>query len=425
MKHTLKKLSDTQVSVVVTCGETEFGAAKQFAVKQLSRSVKVPGFRKGKVPAAVVEKNLDPNALASEALDYAINRALTDVVRAEELRVLDQPKIEVTKMVPYTLLEFSAVIDIVPEVTLGNYKKLKAKKQLVKVTKSDIDEVIERLRTGFAEKQPVTRAAQDGDEIVMDFVGRDEQGAAIDGAAGDSYPLTLGSKTFIPGFEEQLVGHAAGESFDIEVRFPKDYHADHLKDAKVTFAITLKTVNEVKLPEADDAFAKKSGPFDTVAALRADIERELTAQRDREATDRHKDDLLGELVEKSKVPVPDILIDDQLRALEQETMQNLMYRGQTVEQYLTAQNYADKDEWRAKELHPIALRRVQAGLVIAELSKAEQIDINKDEFEAELAKRKEEAPTMAEQLDTPDARRDLANRVITEKTINRLVELNS
>jgi trigger factor len=425
MKHTLKKLSDTRVSVTVTADADEINAAKHAAVKELGRAVKVQGFRKGKVPAAVIEKNIDPNALGTETVEHAINLTLNKVIDLEELRVLDQPKIELTKFVPFDTLEYSAEIEILPSVTLGKYTKLGVKKSPAKVQKADIDEVIERMQQGFADKNEVERASKDGDEVVIDFVGTDEKGATIDGASGSDYALRLGSNTFIPGFEEQLVGHKAGETFDIHVTFPDNYHAEHLKSAKVTFAITLKKVQEVTLPKVDDELAKKVGPFDTVTALRTDIERELTAQQDRQALEKLKDDLLGKVVESSTVPVPELLVDDQLRALEQDAMQNLMYRGQTLEQYLEATGHTDRDDWVAKELRPAAERRVKAGLVIAELSKAEKIEISKDELEAELTKRKAEAPAMAEQLDTPEARRDLANRVITEKTINRLVELNS
>ena len=424
MKHTLKQLSPTSVSVVVVVDTETIRKAKDAAVKQLGRSVKVAGFRKGKVPANLIEKNIDPNALGSETVEYAINYALNDVIARETLRVLDQPKLELTKFVPYDTLEFTATIDILPAIKLGSYKKLKAKKASVKVEKTEIDQVLERMQRGFAEKVAVTRAAHDGDEVVIDFEGKDKDGVSIEGAKGEAYPLTLGSHTFIPGFEEKIVGHAAGETFDISVTFPKDYHADHLKNAKVTFTVTLTTVNEVKLPSVDDAFAKKSGPFDSAKELRADIERELTAQKEREALDKLKDDLLGELVEKSDVPVPEVLVADQLQSLERDLMQNLMYRGQTMDDYIKMQGYSDKEALTDSELRPMATRRVQAGLVLAELSKAEKIEVTKDELDAELAKRKEEAPKMAEQLDSPEARRDLANRVITEKTINRLVELN-
>lgn len=425
MKHTLKKLSDTQVVVSVAVDEATLTTAKTHALSHLGKSVKVQGFRKGKVPAAVIEKNVDQNALGTETVESAINLALNQIIADENLRVIDQPAIEIKKFVPFSTLEFDATIDVLPEITLGNYKKLKATPQKIAVTDKEVTEVIERMRQGFAEKTPVTRKTKDGDEVVINFEGKDEKGASIEGASGNEYALRLGSNTFIPGFEEQLVGHGAGETFDIKVTFPKDYHADHLKGAPVTFTVTIVSILDVSLPKVDDEFAKKSGPFDSIKALKSDIKRELQDQKDRQAVEKLKDDLLGELVEKSKVPLPQILVDDQAKSIEQDLMQNLMYRGQTIDQYVTQQGFKDVEEWRSKELSVAAERRVKAGLVIAELSKVENIEISKDELEAELARRKEEAPTMASQLESPDARRDLANRVITEKTINRLVELNT
>lgn len=425
MKHTLKQLSDTQVLVTVQADASILQKAKQHAVKQLGKSVKVQGFRKGKVPEAVVEKNIDPNALGAETAEFAINIALNDVIAKEDLRVLDQPSIELKKFVPYETLEFTATIDILPAIKLGNYKKLKATKPPVQVSAQEITDVIDRMRQGFAEKKPVSRAAKLGDEAVIEFIGKDDKGELIEGASGNDYPLVLGSNTFIPGFEDQIVGHKTGETFDIVVTFPSDYHADHLKDAQVTFTVTIASLQEVELPKLDDELAKKVGPFDTAKALKADIKKELTAQKEHQAVEKLKDDLLGQLVEASSVPVPDVLIQDQAKSIENDMMQNLMYRGQTLQQYLSANGYDDEEAWRHREVLPAAERRVKAGLVIAELSKAEQIEISKDELESELQRRKAEAPKMAEQLDTPDARRDLANRVITEKTIDRLVELNS
>ena len=425
MKHTLKQLSPTQTLVAVEVDKATIASAKKLAVKELGKKVKVQGFRSGKVPAKVVEKNIDPNILANETVEYAINKALNEVVEEADLRVLDQPKIELKKFVPFETLEFTAEFEVLPAVKLGNYKKLTAKKEAVTVTPKEINDVLERMQKGFAERAEVDRKAKDGDEVTIDFVGKDEKGEVIEGASGNDYPLVLGSKTFIPGFEEQLVGHANGENFDINVTFPSDYHADHLKGAKVTFSVTIKKVQSVTLPKVDDEFAKKAGPFDTAKALKDDIKKELTAQKERSSVEKLKDDLLGKLVETSEVPIPEILIQDQIRNIEQDAMQNLMYRGQTLDQYMAANSYKDHDDWHAKELRPMAERRVQAGLVIAELSKAEKIDITKEELDAELERRKAESPAMADQLDTPDARRDLANRVITEKTIDRLVEINS
>ncbi|MEO5690829.1 MAG: trigger factor [Candidatus Saccharimonadales bacterium] len=424
-KHTMKKQSDTRVILTVEVDQKTIAQAKILAIKELGKSVKVSGFRPGKVPANVVEKSIDPNMLANETVEYAVNRAVNTIIDEKELRVLDQPKIELKKFVPFDTLEFTAEFEVLPEVKLADYTKLKATKKAEAVTAKDVTDVIERMRQGMAERSEATRAVKDGDEVTMDFTGKGKDGELIEGASGADYTLTVGSQTFIPGFEEQLIGHNAGETFDISVTFPSDYHAEHLKSAEVVFTVDLKKVQEITLPTIDDEFAKKAGPFETAAALKADIKKELAVQNERRAIEERKDELLGQLVEASTVPVPAVLVHDQMHALEQDAMQNLMYRGQTLDQYLSANGHKDKEAWQEAELKPMAERRVQAGLVIAELSKAEKIDVSAEELEAELARRKQEAPAMADQLDSPESRRDLANRVVTEKTINRLLDLNS
>ena len=427
MKHTLKKLSDTKVSLTITVDADELQTAKDRALSRLASQIKVAGFRPGKVPTHVAEKHLEPAALANETVEIAINHALNDVIDAEDLRVLDRPSVDLGDFTPYESLKFTAEIEVLPSVKLGDYKKLKAKRTPAKVAEADIDEVLERLRSGHSDNHDVTRAAKDGDEAVIDFEGRDEAGELVDGASGKEYPLKLGSGTFIPGFEEGIVGHKAGEVFDLPLTFPDDYHADALKGAKVTFTVTLQKVREVALPKLDDAFAAKVGPFQKIDELRDDIRKELTGQKEREADEKYKDDLLGELAEKSDVPVPEILIEDQIRGIQQDLRQNLMYRGLTFEQYVQSQGFKDEDEWRTKEAREAAIRRVKSGLVLAEVTKAEKLEATTEELEARLAQFKQQYPdpkTQA-QLDTPEARRDIANRVLTEKAIDRLVELNS
>ena len=321
-------------------------------------------------------------------------------------------------------MEVEATIDVLPEITLGDYKKLKVKREVKKVAKSDIDEVLDRVKQNLAEKKEVKRVAKDGDEVILDFIGKKDS-EAFEGGTATDYSLTLGSGSFIPGFEEAIVGHKKGDTFEIPLKFPKDYHAEHLKGQPVVFEVTLKKITEVTLPELTDELAAKVGPFKTVQELTDDIERELTAQNERETDEKYKDELIGTLVKKSKVPVPDVLVDDQLKSIEQDTKQNLMYRGMSSEQYMEQMGYKDEDEWREKEFKPAAVRRVQSGLVLAELSKLEKIDVKREELDARHADMLAQYPNMKEQLDAPEARRDLANRVITEKTLERLVALNS
>ncbi|HET7630583.1 MAG TPA: trigger factor [Candidatus Saccharimonadales bacterium] len=423
MLHTLKKTNDSHVSLNVELDKADLALAKAQAVKNLAPSVKAAGFRPGKVPADVAEKNLDPNLLNQETAELAINTAINDAAVAEELRILDRPHIDMKEFVPEQSLKFTAEIDVLPDIKLGDYKKLKIKTEKAEVTDKDIDEVIDRMRAGMAEKGKVDRAAKDGDEVTIDFVGK-KDGEAFDGGSAQDYQLALGSNSFIPGFEEAIVGHKAGDKFDIPLTFPKDYHAANLKGAKVVFEINLKAVNEIKLPEVNDAFAEKCGPFKTVDELKADVKRELTSQKERQAEEQLKDSLIGELVKISDIPVPEVLVDDQVKSIEQDARQNLMYRGQALEQYIEAQGFKDEADWREQEVKPGAVRRVQAGLALSELSKLEKVDVTQAELDERLEQMKQQYPNMTDQLDKPEARRDLANRVITEKTLDRLIELN-
>lgn len=424
MKHTLKKLSETQLEITVLASSEDVHTAKVSALSRLARELKVPGFRKGKVPANVAEKHLDQNVLGNETIQFVIQKTLTEVVQVENLRVLDQPKIELKKFIPFDELEFTAVIDVIPEITLGNYTKLKVKRTIKKVEQSDVDDVLERVKQNFAEKKDVKRAAKLSDEVTIDFAGK-KNGVAFDGGTSEDYQLVLGSNSFIPGFEDAVVGMKPGDKKSIPLTFPKDYHAKDLKGAKVEFDVTLKTVSEVTTPELTDEVAGKVGPFATVKELTEDIRRELTSQAEREADSVYKDDLVGALVKVSRVPVPDVLVEDQLKSIERDAKQNLMYRGQTPDEYMEQQGYADEAAWRDAEFRPTAIERVKAGLVLAELSKREHVEATKEELDARLAEMLQQYPTMKDQLDTPESRADLVNRLVTEKTLERLVELNA
>ena len=342
------------------------------------------------------------------------------------LQALDRPTVEVKKFVPGEMLEFTAEAEVLPIVKLGNYKKLKVKTEKVEVKESEIDDIIGRMRTGFAEKKSVTRPAILGDETVIDFVGK-KDGVAFDGGTGRDYSLTLGSNQFIPGFESGVIGHKIGETFDLDLVFPADYNSPELKGQKVTFTNTIKSIKEVVLPEVDDAFAVKAGPFKTVSELKADIKRELTSQKEREINDKLKDDLVKQLVEISHVPTPEILITDQAKSIEQDFINNLMYQSLTIEQYLQNKGFESKEKWLETEVKDIATKRVQAGLALAELSKIEKITATNEELEAHVDLFRQQYgknPEALKQFEQPEVRRDIANRLLTEKTVDRLVELN-
>lgn len=424
MKTTVKHLSDTKVILTITLGKDELVAAEHVALNKLAKNMKVPGFRKGKVPASVAAKNVDPNALGQQTLDDALSKAVAEAFTSEEIQALDRPQVEVKKFVPGTELEFTAETEILPKVTLGDYKKLGVKKTVAKAADKDVTDIIERMQKATAERKPTDRAAKEGDEVIIDFVGKKDN-VAFEGGTATDYKLELGSHQFIPGFEEGVVGHKAGEEFDLELEFPKDYNAKELAGAKVTFTTTLKQVNEIVLPKVDDDFAAKAGPFKTVQEFKDDIKREVSAQREREATEKFKDELVAKLVEVSKVPVPEVLAHDQTHSIEQDMVQNLMYQGMSLDMYLESQKLT-REKWLETEVRTAAENRVKAGLVLSELSKVEKIEATSDELAEKIRQYQEQYGNRnKEDFTSPERQRDIANRLLTDKTIDRLVELNS
>lgn len=426
MQTKVKNLSKTRTEVIITLGADELAEAEQVALVKLSKTVKVSGFRKGKVPTSVVKKSVDPQTLQETILDTAISKAVAKSFIENDIQAIDRPEVEVTKYVPGDVLEVKAEANVLPEVKLGDYKKLKAKLATVSVEGKEVDEVIDRILQGFAEKKEVTRKAKEGDEVVIDFLGK-KDGVAFDGGAASDHTLTLGSGQFIPGFEEGIVGHKAGEKVDLELTFPEDYHASDLAGAKVVFETTIKKVQESVLPELNDELAKKAGPFETAKQLREDIEREILANKEREADGDLKDALIDELVEASEVEAPEALVAEQIKRIESDFSQNLLYRGLTIESYIRTNNFKDEDDWREKELKPAAEKRVKSSLVLNQLSKAEKIsatDAEIDEHVASHRQRYVNNPEALKQFDTEEMRNEIANHFIIEKAIERLVELN-
>lgn len=429
MKTSVKHDSETKVTLTISLGKEELDAAEQVALTKLAHDVKAPGFRKGKVPASVAAKHVDQGQLMEQALDDAVSKAVAEAFMQENIQALARPEVSIKKFVPRAEVEFTAEVEVVPPVTLGDYKKLNVPEEKTTVTPAEVDEMIERMRASLAETKDVKRAAKDGDIVVIDFTGK-KDGVAFEGGTAKDYALELGSNSFIPGFEEALVGLKAGDSKDVALKFPDNYHVDELAGADVVFETTLNKVQEKVLPELDDEFAQKAGAgaeVKTLKDLKTDIKRELTTQKERETSEKRKDELVGKLVEVSKVSAPEVLVQDQLRSIEQDMTQNLMYRNISLEQYLKAQGFQDRDEWHAKEVVPAAEKRVKAGLVLAELSKELNIDATAEElatFTDQYKQQYANNPEMVKRFDEPEVQRDLRNRLLTEKTVDNLVELN-
>ncbi|MCL1877092.1 trigger factor [Candidatus Saccharibacteria bacterium] len=428
MKHTIKNLSDSKVEVHVELTQEEIAEHHAAAVKKMARDVKVSGFRKGHVPLNVAEKHLDPVKVADEAVNNAINAVLNEIIRGEKIRILDQPTITVTKFVPAQVLEFTAGIEVMPTIKLSGIDKLKTKKGLVKIEAKDVDDVLGRLQKSSMTKEEVSdRAAKLGDEVDIDFVGT-KDGVEFPGGSAKNYALELGSNSFIPGFEDGVVGHKIGDEFDIPLTFPRDYGAKDLAGAKVNFHVTLNKIREIKSPELNDEFAVKLSPeFKKLDDLKNDIKREVTARAEFEAQRRFEDALVEELADKADFDVPGILVEDQLVAAERNFTQNLLYQGMTVEQYLEQNKFKDREDWIARELRPVCEKTVRKSLVLAQLVEDWNISVTEEEIAAKQAQiiAQYNDPKLKDRFNSPEAKRQIAQQIISDKTLQKLAGLNT
>jgi trigger factor len=421
MQVTRSQPTPGTIKLKVVADKATLDATKEAALARLSANVKVPGFRPGKAPANLVEKHLDQAALQSEFLDQAINKLYVEAVSQEKLRPVAQPKIAVSKFVPFTTLEFTAEVEAVGDIKLPNYKliKLEAKKPVVAA--KDVTGVLENLRQRGATKEEVKRPAKSGDEVVIDFKGTDAKtNQPIDGADGSEYPLTLGSNSFIPGFEEQLIGVKAGGKKTFNLTFPKDYGAKTLQNRQVTFAVTVNKVNQLNAAKLDDAFAATIGPFKTLAELKADIKKQLTAEKQREADRAFDNELLEKIAAKTTVAIPKALVEEEIDRMEEEEKRNVVYRGQTWQEHLDSEGLT-AEAHREKQRQGAELR-VKAGLTLGAIADKENITVTPEELEirVQLLKGQYQDPAMQAELDKPEGRRDIHSRIMTEKTLEKL-----
>jgi len=418
-----EQINPTTVKLTITADQALLDETKQHVLRHLAQKAKLPGFRPGKAPLQLVEKNTEPSVLQAEFIDEVLNELYGKAVEQEKLRVVGQPKVGLQKFVPYTDLEVAVEVEAVGDVKLPDYKKLKVIKPVVEVTDKDVVEVIENLRQRLAERKDVERAAKDGDEVSIDFAGVDAKTKeAINGAEGKNYPLPLGSDSFIPGFEANLIGLRPGEEKTFELAFPKDYGVKALQSRNVSFTVTVHAVKELIKPKADDAFATKAGPFKTLKDLKADIKKQLLTEKQGEADREFENALLEQLADKTTVAVPESLIADEVERTISQVRQNLAYRGQTWQQYLEDVGQGE-DDYR-KGLREPAERRVKVGLALSEIAEKEGITVTPEEFQLRLQLLKGQYASdklMQAELDKPESVRSIVSSMLTEKTLFKLV----
>ena len=424
MKTSIKN-NPSSVVINATFDAEDIEPARIKALGRLAKNVKVPGFRNGRAPANVVEQHVDPNALATETLNALIQSSVPKIFTEAKVQPISTPNVNVTKYVPGEMAEFEITADIMPEVKLGDYKKLKAKQEDNSIKGKDVEDVLNRIAESSAETKAVKRAAKKGDEVIIDFVGK-KDGKAFEGGSAKNHKLVLGSGQFIPGFEDGIIGHEVGDKFNLDITFPKDYGIADLAGAKTVFEILVKQVNERTIPPIDDELAKKTGAFETLKDLKADIEKNLKAETERRSIDKFKDELIKELTEKSETALPTSVVEEQFNNIKQDLEQNLKSSGLTFPEFLKQSNKTE-EEWN-KEAHVAAENRVKSSLVINKLAEELKIKVSEEEFNqkvVELQHVYKNNEQISKQLATPEVQSDIRNRIRIDKTLDALVKLVS
>ncbi|HUD08425.1 MAG TPA: trigger factor [Candidatus Saccharimonadales bacterium] len=417
-----KELSDIAVSLYIVADESDIKIVKSQVVNKLSQDIKIPGFRPGKAPESMVEKNIDPAKLQSEFLEVSVNDLYRQAVVLEKLRPVEQPKITINKFVPYHTLEFNAEVTVIGKIKLADYKRVKLNQQTTEITEKEIDQTVDQLLTREAKKQVVDRVSKKGDEVVVDFEGVDAKTKKlIPGTRSKKYPVTLGSNTFIPGFETHLIGCKSGQEKEFIITFPGDYSVKGLQKRRVKFSVKIIDVKSVTKPALNDKLVDKFGPFKTVEELMTDIKKELTNEKKRLVEQTRHNELVTKVVEASSVAIPEIVVDNQVDFVVQNEKQRLISQGQTWEEYLELEGITE-DEFR-KNIRESARQQVKTGLVLGEIALIEQVEVRPEETEVQIniLKQQYNDERIRAELDKPEVKRDIADRLLVEKVILKMM----
>ncbi len=410
------KVDTNRYQLEVAVDAAIFEKALDQAYHKENKKIAIPGFRKGKAPRAFVEKYYGEqvfyedaiNAVYPDALDAAINEAKLEMIEDK----IDFDLVSAGK----EGVVFKATVTTKPEVEIDEYKGLTAAKNPVKVTDEDIDAEIKKVQERNSRMVTVEdRAAQNGDITVIDFDGSVD-GVAFDGGKAENYSLTLGAGQFIPGFEEQVVGHKTGDEFDVNVKFPEDYHSKDLAGKDAVFKIKLHEIKMKELPEVDDDFVKDVSDFDTLDKYREDIKAKLTEAEEKKAKDDVENQLINKLVENLKAEIPQAMYENKINEDIREFGYRLQSQGLNLDTYLQYTGM-DKDSIR-KQFQPQAERAVKVRLALEKIAQLEDIHPTEEEIEAEFEKLAKGYEIDAEKVKTFIPKEELAKDISVEKAIN-------
>lgn len=370
--------------------------ALQAAYLKQRKQINIPGFRKGKVPRQMIEKMYGPEVFYDEAANNMIPDAYAKAYDESELDIVSQPKIEVVQMEKGKPFIFTAEVATKPEVTLGDYKGLKVDKVSTRVTQKEVDEEIEKERERNARTIEVTdRAVQDKDEVTLDFEGFVD-GVAFEGGKGEDYPLTIGSGSFIPGFEEQLIGAEIDKEVEVNVTFPKEYHSEELAGKDATFKCTVHTIKAKELPELDDEFASEVSECETMDAYRAEVKKNIKERKERTGKEKKENQAVDQAIENAQMDIPEAMIEFQVRQMADDFARRIQQQGLTVEQYF--QFTGMTAEKMLEEMRPQAEKSIKTRLVLEAIVKAENIEVSDERVEEELTKMAEAYQMEVEKL---------------------------
>ena len=413
----VEKKEKSTVELTIQVEADVFEAAVQQAYLKNRASINVPGFRKGKAPRKVIEGMYGSGVFYEDAIEAVYPGAYAEAVKEQGLDDVGYPKVELVE-VGKDGFTFKALVSVRPEVKLGDYKGLTAPKNEPAVTDKDVDAELKPYIDRATRLVSVEREAQNGDTVVIDFEGFDN-GVAFEGGKGENYDLKLGSGSFVPGFEEQLVGAKAGEEKDLNITFPEDYHAD-LAGKAVVFHVKVKEVKESQVPEVDDEFAKDVSEFETLEAFRADLKSKLELRRQTHAQNDFENQVMERLIANMECEIPDGMVDVELDRMMDDYAMQLQNQGISMEDYqkmLGVNGDMIRDSAR-----PDALRRIQTRLALTSVADAENLEVSDEEVEAEinrLAKQYQlEADQVKAAIPAEDLKRDLKMRKASDLVIS-------
>ncbi len=378
-----EKVEKSQVALTIEVGAAEFQAAVEKAYQKMRRKINVPGFRPGKAPRKLIEGMYGAEVFFEEAINIAFPDAYDEAVKEQELQVVGYPSVElVGDATTENGFTFKATVPVYPEVTLGEYKGLSAPKDEVKVSAADVDERVKMLRERNTRLVSVEREAKEGDTAVIDFEGFLD-GVPFEGGKGENHSLELGSHSFVPGFEEQVVGMKAGDEKDLDITFPENYTPE-LAGKAVVFKVKVHEVKEKEAPALDDEFAKDVSEFDTLKDLKADLKKKITEERQREADRAFENALMEKVAENIAADIPDAMVETQCRQFLDNFKMQIAQSGIPYDQYLKMSGMTE-EQLLADAKEP-ATRQVRVDLAVAAIIKAEDIQVTDEDVEAEYQK---------------------------------------